>query len=69
VHIETGRGIHGEQAQPFEARLELADGLAQWTMKEIEDTERTRVAALLASGMSIREIAEEPGSTAPRCTG
>jgi transposase len=30
-------------------------------MKEIEDVERTRVAALLATGLSIREIAEEAG--------
>jgi transposase len=30
-------------------------------MKEIEDVERTRVAALLATGLSIREIAEETG--------
>jgi hypothetical protein len=28
-------------------------------MKEVEDVERTRIAALLARGMSIREIAEE----------
>jgi putative DNA primase/helicase len=61
VHIEKGRGIHGEQARPFEANLEVVDGRAQWTMKEIEDVERTRVAALLATGMSIREIAEETG--------
>jgi putative DNA primase/helicase len=61
VHIEKGRGIHGEQARPFEANLEVVDGRALWSMKEIEDVERTRVAALLAAGMSIREIAEETG--------
>jgi putative DNA primase/helicase len=54
-------GIHGEQARPFEARLEVVDGRVQWSMKEIEDVERTRVAALLATGLSIREIAEETG--------
>jgi hypothetical protein len=56
-----GRGIHGEQARPFAADLEWPTARAQWTMKEIEDVERTWVAALLATGMSIREIAEETG--------
>jgi hypothetical protein len=70
VHIEKGRGIHGAQARPFEANLAVVDGRALWTMKEIEDVERTRVAALLAAGLSIREIAEETGlHTARRCTG
>ena len=32
-----------------------------WTVKPIEDVERTRVAALLADGLSIRDIAEETG--------
>ena len=63
VHIEKGRGIHGEQARPFDASLEAVDGRAVWTMKEIEDAERTRVAALLTTGLSIREIAEETGLT------
>ena len=30
-------------------------------MKEIEDVERARVAALLATGLSVRDIAEELG--------
>ncbi len=61
VHIEKGRGIHGAQARPFEARLAIVDGRTVWTMKEIEDVERARVAALLAAGMSLRDIAEETG--------
>jgi putative DNA primase/helicase len=61
VHIEERRGIHGEDAKPFEARLELRQGKAAWTMKDVEDTVRLRVVALLAAGMSVREIAEEIG--------
>jgi putative DNA primase/helicase len=61
VHIEKGRGIHGEHAKPFEARLDICDQKAAWTMKEVEDMERVRVAALLATGMSVRDIAEEIG--------
>ena len=59
VHIEKARGIHGELVLPFEARLETRDGTAAWSMKDVED--RLRVAALLATGMTVREIAEEIG--------
>jgi putative DNA primase/helicase len=59
VHIDKARGIHGEQAKPFEARLEMRGESAVWTVKEIEDLDRQRVAALLAAGLSVRDIAEE----------
>jgi putative DNA primase/helicase len=61
VHIEKGRGIHGVDARPFEASLAIVDGRAVWTMKQIEEAARTRVATLLEMGMSIRDIAEETG--------
>ena len=61
VHIEKGRGIHGEHARPFEARLAIADGRTVWSMKEVENVERARVATLLDLGFSIRNIAEETG--------
>ena len=61
VHIEKARGIHGELVLPFEARLELSDGTAAWSMKDVEDADRLRVMALLATGMTVREIAEEIG--------
>src|SRR5882672_9096769 len=63
VHIEKGRGLVGDHAKPFEAQLELRDGKAAWSVKDVEDAVRIRVAALLAAGMSVREIAEEIGTT------
>jgi putative DNA primase/helicase len=59
VHIDKARGIYGEQVNPFEARLDTGKGTAAWTVKEVEDLDRQRVAALLATGLSVREIAEE----------
>jgi DNA-binding NarL/FixJ family response regulator len=59
--IEKARGIHGELVLPFEARLDTRDGKAAWSMKDVEDADRLRVAALLAAGMTVREIAEEIG--------
>jgi len=61
VHIEKARGIHGEHVKPFEARLDTRDGKAAWRMKDVEDADRLRVVALLETGMTVREIAEEIG--------
>src|SRR5467141_2592071 len=61
LHIEKARGIRGEHLKPFEAWLETRDGKAAWSMKDLEDAVRLRVAALLAAGMSVREITEEIG--------
>ena len=49
-------------ALAFEATLVADEGRAVWTVRPIEDVERIRVAALLAEGMSIRDIAEETGT-------
>jgi putative DNA primase/helicase len=61
VHIDKARGIYGAQVRPFEARLDINGGTAAWTVTEIEDVDRQRVAALLATGLSLREVAEELG--------
>ena len=61
VHVAKGRGLRGKPALPFEAMLETHAGRAVWTVKGVEDVEKARVKALLADGLSIREIAEETG--------
>jgi putative DNA primase/helicase len=61
VHIEKGRGIHGDHAKPFEAKLDICDGKAVWTVKDVEEMDRGRIAALLATGMTVRDVAEEIG--------
>jgi putative DNA primase/helicase len=66
VHFEKTRGIHGDQAQPFEAQFELRDEVALWTVREIEDVNQARVKALLDDGLTVREIADETGI--PRST-
>jgi hypothetical protein len=42
VHIEKGRGLHGDAAKPFEAQLEVRDGACFWTLREIRDVNETR---------------------------
>jgi putative DNA primase/helicase len=66
VHIEKGRSVHGDDAKPFEAKLETPSGAAVWTTREIEDVSLARVKALLDDDLSVREIAEETGI--PRST-
>jgi AAA domain-containing protein len=61
IVIEKGRGIHGDDARPIEARYEERDGAAIWTRTEIADAEVTRVADALNGGLSIREAAVELG--------
>ena len=61
VHVAKGRALRGAPALPFEATLGAEQGRAVWTVRGIADIESARVAALLAEGMSIRDIAEETG--------
>lgn len=61
IHLEKARGIHGDAARPFEAKLEMRDGIAVWTMRELEDVNHARVKTLLDNGLSVREIADETG--------
>jgi hypothetical protein len=62
VHFEKTRGMMGEAAKPFEVRLETgADRRAIWTLRDLEDCEGQRAAALFTDGSSVREVAEELG--------
>jgi putative DNA primase/helicase len=61
VHFEKARGVHGDRVKPFEAKMEERDGAAVWTTMEIEDVNKSRVAALLQDDMSVRDIADETG--------
>jgi putative DNA primase/helicase len=61
VHLEKARGVHGDDAKPFEAKLEERDGAPVWAMREIDDVNLARVKALLEDGLSLRDIADETG--------
>jgi AAA domain/Helix-turn-helix domain len=61
IVIEKGRGVHGDDARPFEARYEERDDAAVWTRTEIAEPELARVADALRDGMSIREAAKALG--------
>jgi len=62
VHLEKARGVMGEAAAPFEAQLIAApDGGLAWHVADLATAQRDRARALLAEGLSVREVAEETG--------
>lgn len=61
VHLTKARGIFGEDAMPFEARLEIRDGVTSWHLRDLTDVETERVEELTRESMSVRDIAEETG--------
>jgi hypothetical protein len=61
VVFEKARGLHGKDAQPFEAQYEERDGAAVWTRTEIANAELLRVVDALSDGRSIRDTADELG--------
>ena len=61
VHFEKCRGIYGEEASAFEARLETRNEAAFWTMREIEDVKLARAQVLFTEGSTVRDVAEELG--------
>ena len=59
VHLTKARGIFGQDAEPFETKLETLDGRAEWTMRGVQDQEVEQVLDMSNSRMSVREIAQE----------
>jgi putative DNA primase/helicase len=69
VRFEKARGFFGEDARPFELRMEIREGAAVWTTK-VEaigsDPLVERAAELFASGLTVREVAEALGISKTR---
>jgi hypothetical protein len=60
VHFEKTRDMHGEDVQPFEARLQTDEhGLSVWTSSSVETATFDRVVSLANEGLSQKEIALE----------
>ncbi len=60
VHFEKSRGFAGEDAKPFEARLQTNErGELIWTYKTLELSTYERCCSLANEGLSQKEIASE----------
>jgi hypothetical protein len=67
VHFEKCRGFYGEDARPFEVRMETDPaGTALWTMRDLDAAVETRALALFTEGLSVRDVAEELGISKSR---
>ena len=63
LHYEKARGLHGDDANPFEASL--GDG-GIWTTRDLADVDMARVLTLSAEGESVRDIATALGMSKSR---
>jgi hypothetical protein len=62
LHFEKARGLHGDAAEPIEARLETdMNGVARWNWQPLHVGELERVAALLKAGLNPNQVARELG--------
>ena len=62
VHFEKSRGIHGEDVEPFEAKLTTDEhGRQSWVMQTLEESNLQRVGKLLSEGLKQQEIKTELG--------
>ena len=59
VHFEKARGLVGNDVEPFEAKLELRDGKAVWTKRDVEDSKLADIEELKNEGRTVRQIGQE----------
>jgi putative DNA primase/helicase len=59
VHLTKARGIAGEEALPFEAKLQVVEGRDVWNCTTLRDRELDAVEQLSREGRTVRDIAEE----------
>jgi putative DNA primase/helicase len=61
VYLTKARGVFGDDAAPFEAKLEVIEGQAHWTCNTLQDRELDQVEELSMAGKTVREIADQTG--------
>jgi len=61
VHFEKTRGFYGDDAQPFEALLQITDAGVQWTVTTLANAKQAQAGLLFGQGMKVREVATELG--------
>jgi putative DNA primase/helicase len=59
VHLAKARGVYGEDALPFEAKLTEVAGRALWICTVLRDQVLDRVEEMTRDGMTVRDIASE----------
>ncbi|HWY69641.1 MAG TPA: AAA family ATPase [Terriglobales bacterium] len=72
VRFEKARGFFGEDARPFEVRMEIREGAAVWAVSfaepkpKLTDPLLDNASELFAQGFSVRDVAERLGVSKSR---
>lgn len=61
VHLTKARGIHGDAALPFEARLNVFDGMDHWACTVLRDKVLDQIEEMTRDKNTVRDIADELG--------
>lgn len=61
VHLTKARGVFGDDAAPFEARLRVDGETATWSITDLKDVEADRIAEMTRDGATVRDIAVDLG--------
>ena len=62
VHFEKTRSMLGQDAKPFEVKLETGpNGEAIWLCRDLQNIKEQQAAELFAAKMSVRDVADELG--------
>jgi hypothetical protein len=61
VHLTKARGIFGDDALPFEAKLTVIDGRDHWSCTTLRDRTLDEIEQMARDKMSVRDIAEALG--------
>ena len=62
VHFDKARGIHGDAAKPFLAKMEEDEnGILIWSHQTLEATNYEKVVKMLMDDMEVKDIADELG--------
>jgi putative DNA primase/helicase len=68
IHFEKARGLFGDAADPFEARLVTdGNGLARFQWGSLATTDFDRAVPLFQAGLSLGEVAAELGLSKTTC--
>jgi hypothetical protein len=61
VHLTKARGVHGDDALPFEAKLDVVDGRDRWTFNLLQDNVLDQIEESSREGGTVRDIAKQLG--------
>jgi AAA domain len=66
VNLTKARGVYGDDALPFEAKLDVIDGRDRWTCNVLRDGVLDQIEELTREGLAVRDIETKLGISKSR---